>query len=108
MALGSLRSRQTSSPNDNKEATGYNEYDVDHQDQVRGIETSAETSLHRGLKARHISMIAIGGAIGTGCMWFVSFILSSNFFVVVVVVASPTLLSLPVLLSHSTRAMQRR
>lgn len=24
------------------------------------------TSLHRGLKARHITMIAIGGAIGTG------------------------------------------
>ena len=26
----------------------------------------AHHSLHRGLKARHISMIAIGGAIGTG------------------------------------------
>ncbi|KIW04576.1 uncharacterized protein PV09_04326 [Verruconis gallopava] len=26
----------------------------------------AETKLHRGLKARHITMIAIGGAIGTG------------------------------------------
>ncbi|KAI1190537.1 amino acid permease [Nemania serpens] len=63
---GSLRSRQTSSPHDQKEATGYNEFDVYHQDHVRGIETSAETSLHRGLKARHISMIAIGGAIGTG------------------------------------------
>jgi amino acid transporter len=37
------------------------------QDQhIRGLETSAETSLHRGLKARHITMIAIGGAIGTG------------------------------------------
>lgn len=34
--------------------------------QVRGHETSAETSLERGLKARHITMIAIGGAIGTG------------------------------------------
>ncbi|KAK6843633.1 Dicarboxylic amino acid permease [Apiospora arundinis] len=33
---------------------------------IRGIETSEETSLHRGLKARHITMIAIGGAIGTG------------------------------------------
>jgi amino acid transporter len=33
---------------------------------IRGIETSAETSLHRGLKARHITMIAIGGALGTG------------------------------------------
>jgi len=28
--------------------------------------TSEHTSLHRGLKARHITMIAIGGAIGTG------------------------------------------
>ncbi|KAH7141052.1 amino acid permease/ SLC12A domain-containing protein [Dactylonectria macrodidyma] len=33
---------------------------------VQGIESSPDTSLHRGLKARHISMIAIGGAIGTG------------------------------------------
>jgi yeast amino acid transporter len=33
---------------------------------IRGLETSAETSLHRELKARHITMIAIGGAIGTG------------------------------------------
>lgn len=32
------------------------------------IDTAAtsETKLHRGLKARHITMIAIGGAIGTG------------------------------------------
>lgn len=33
---------------------------------IAGLETSPETSLHRGLKARHITMIAIGGAIGTG------------------------------------------
>ncbi|KPM43438.1 Dicarboxylic amino acid permease [Neonectria ditissima] len=33
---------------------------------IDGLETSPETSLHRGLKARHITMIAIGGAIGTG------------------------------------------
>ncbi|KAF4591690.1 Dicarboxylic amino acid permease [Ophiocordyceps camponoti-floridani] len=31
-----------------------------------GIETSPETSLHRGLRARHITMLAIGGALGTG------------------------------------------
>lgn len=31
-----------------------------------GLETSPETSLQRGLQARHITMIAIGGAIGTG------------------------------------------
>lgn len=34
--------------------------------QVTGIETSKETRLERGLEARHITMIAIGGAIGTG------------------------------------------
>lgn len=33
---------------------------------IRGLETSPETSLHRALKARQISMIAIGGALGTG------------------------------------------
>lgn len=33
---------------------------------IQGLETSEHTSLHRGLKARHISMIAIGGALGTG------------------------------------------
>lgn len=43
------------------------EYDGPKQDlHIRGLETSPETSLHRGLKARHITMIAIGGAIGTG------------------------------------------
>ena len=34
--------------------------------EIHGIEFSEETRLTRGLKARHISMIAIGGAIGTG------------------------------------------
>jgi yeast amino acid transporter len=34
---------------------------------VRGIEVpGSANALHRGLKARHITMIAIGGAIGTG------------------------------------------
>ncbi|KAH7124657.1 amino acid permease/ SLC12A domain-containing protein [Dactylonectria macrodidyma] len=37
-----------------------------YEQHIRGLETSAETSLQRGLKARHITMIAIGGAIGTG------------------------------------------
>ncbi|KAH7037691.1 amino acid permease [Microdochium trichocladiopsis] len=48
---------------------GFNEKHGDYDAEttyVRGIETSAETALHRGLKARHITMIAIGGAIGTG------------------------------------------
>ncbi|KAI3336719.1 amino acid permease [Xylariaceae sp. AK1471] len=62
----SLRSRHSSSPHDNKEAVGYHDYDLQEHDHIRGIETAPETSLHRGLKARHISMIAIGGAIGTG------------------------------------------
>ncbi|PHH51999.1 Dicarboxylic amino acid permease [Ceratocystis fimbriata CBS 114723] len=33
---------------------------------IRGLETSDDTKLERGLKARHITMIAIGGAVGTG------------------------------------------
>ncbi|KAH7133158.1 amino acid permease/ SLC12A domain-containing protein [Dactylonectria estremocensis] len=39
---------------------------VQHNVHIPGLETSEETSLHRGLQARHITMIAIGGAIGTG------------------------------------------
>ncbi|KAJ8123258.1 hypothetical protein ONZ43_g744 [Nemania bipapillata] len=66
MESHSMRSRHSSSPHDRKELAGSNEYDLDQHGHIRGIETSAETSLHRGLKARHISMIAIGGAIGTG------------------------------------------
>lgn len=33
---------------------------------IRGLETSEETSLDRALEARHISMIALGGGLGTG------------------------------------------
>ncbi|KAL7933273.1 amino acid permease/ SLC12A domain-containing protein [Trichoderma chlorosporum] len=46
-----------------KSSTRVGNYEHVH---IRGLETSAETSLHRGLEARHISMIAIGGALGTG------------------------------------------
>lgn len=42
------------------------DYDTKQDLHIRGLETSPETSLERGLKARHITMIAIGGAIGTG------------------------------------------
>ncbi|TDZ16012.1 Dicarboxylic amino acid permease [Colletotrichum orbiculare MAFF 240422] len=58
--------KRTSS-SEGAEKTGYKTetYDTDNV-HIRGLETSAETSLHRGLKARHITMIAIGGAIGTG------------------------------------------
>ena len=36
-----------------------------------GIIVADDTKLHRGIKARQLSMIAIGGAIGTG-LWFAS------------------------------------
>ncbi|CAJ2510100.1 Uu.00g060000.m01.CDS01 [Anthostomella pinea] len=50
-----------------KEKITYNDADLENgQPHIRGLETSADTALHRGLKARHITMIAIGGAIGTG------------------------------------------
>ncbi|KAI8958797.1 putative amino acid permease [Daldinia sp. FL1419] len=55
----------TSSPSGDKDKMSYSDMDLEGA-RIRGIETSAETSLHRGLKARHITMIAIGGAIGTG------------------------------------------
>ncbi|KAI5459689.1 amino acid permease/ SLC12A domain-containing protein [Mariannaea sp. PMI_226] len=41
-------------------------HDVEKSVPIRGLETSEETMLHRGLEARHITMIAIGGALGTG------------------------------------------
>lgn len=40
--------------------------DEGHHGHAIGHESSPGTALHRGLKARHITMIAIGGAIGTG------------------------------------------
>ncbi|KAF4943361.1 hypothetical protein FSARC_14937 [Fusarium sarcochroum] len=40
--------------------------DAKQMPHTTGMETSPETSLQRGLQARHITMIAIGGAIGTG------------------------------------------
>jgi yeast amino acid transporter len=48
---------------------GAHTYQTPHdlpQQEIHGIEFSEETRLTRGLKARHITMIAIGGAIGTG------------------------------------------
>lgn len=44
----------------------HNDYPPGTNLHIRGIETDPNTSLHRGLKARHITMIAIGGALGTG------------------------------------------
>ncbi|KAI1074457.1 putative amino acid permease [Whalleya microplaca] len=57
--------RASSSRSGDKEKIAYTDVDLENS-HVRGIETSTETALHRGLKARHITMIAIGGAIGTG------------------------------------------
>ncbi|OAP64679.1 hypothetical protein AYL99_00651 [Fonsecaea erecta] len=39
---------------------------IESQRGIDGVENERSTRLHRGLKARHITMIAIGGAIGTG------------------------------------------
>ncbi|KAL9618132.1 MAG: hypothetical protein Q9160_007139 [Pyrenula sp. 1 TL-2023] len=49
----------------------YDDVPVQHHDPtaihgMHGIEVDEKTRLHRNLKARHITMIAIGGAIGTG------------------------------------------
>ena len=43
---------------------GYTKENIGGDQHIRGIETNPETMLHRGLKARHITMIAIGGAVG--------------------------------------------
>lgn len=40
--------------------------DEKEQQQIHGLETSPDTSLQRDLKARNMSMIAIGGAMMTG------------------------------------------
>ncbi|KAI1489324.1 dicarboxylic amino acid permease [Biscogniauxia mediterranea] len=62
---GVVHRTTSSSPTGDKEKIGYSDVDVENA-HIRGLETSSETALHRGLKARHITMIAIGGAIGTG------------------------------------------
>ena len=71
----SLSSRPYSGhPGSLQAARAYN--DKDGYDSSRDIVSGSSSddvlpndnahNLHRGLKARHISMIAIGGAIGTG------------------------------------------
>ena len=42
---------------------------VDQVKVVADEEASSEQSLRRNLTNRHIQLIAIGGAIGTGCLW---------------------------------------
>lgn len=57
-------SPRSHSPSRNDQEYGKTEY------QSQAVDPPAtqddRTQLHRGLKARHITMIAIGGAIGTG------------------------------------------
>jgi amino acid transporter len=63
--------RRTSSSNEggnaarDEKSTAFVEQAPEHY-HVRGIETDPDTKLERGLQARQITMIAIGGAIGTG------------------------------------------
>lgn len=56
--------RSTSSISPGEDQSPY--ADVEKRDVVGGDELEFSHDLHRGLKARHITMIAIGGAIGTG------------------------------------------
>jgi yeast amino acid transporter len=41
-------------------------FDEKEDQEVEWTPQDSSTKLHRGLKARQVSMIAIGGAIGTG------------------------------------------
>lgn len=56
----------------NKEYSGKSEYETGVAADVPvvandgGVHYDDNSHLHRGLKSRHITMIAIGGAIGTG------------------------------------------
>lgn len=67
-----LYTQPVSSGNDDVEkATVYEESIAQNQVSKQkpytgGLETSEKTALQRGLQARHITMMAIGGAIGTG------------------------------------------
>lgn len=65
--------RDSSSPDSYSPAKGQHALNEKHFDSdedrtavIQGHEVGSGTALHRGLKARHITMIAIGGAIGTG------------------------------------------
>lgn len=67
MDSGALRRQTSSDDNQNEKHSGEAGHSANNvADTILGHETNPETSLHRGLQARHITMIAIGGAIGTG------------------------------------------
>ncbi|KAG6878725.1 hypothetical protein C0993_011540 [Termitomyces sp. T159_Od127] len=44
----------------------FNDSDISNSLDKALLEPPIDDSLHRGLKARQISMIALGGAVGTG------------------------------------------
>lgn len=69
--------RHSSSSPDTLERGHPDDYQKDHYNekstviapgQAHAVEYEEGHRLHRGLKARHITMIAIGGAIGTSTM----------------------------------------
>lgn len=73
MAIWKRHSGSDSSPQQTTTDYGKDEYHQEYPevtanpDYIEGQDINGHsTSLHRGLKARHITMIAIGGAIGTG------------------------------------------
>lgn len=78
--MANLRTPSTGSDEKMGAASGA-EYTEKHADHIHGAHTYADDDrdpeaklgdmhhdLHRGLKARHITMIAIGGAVGTGLL----------------------------------------
>ena len=70
MAIWNRKSYGSSEGSPQIQNEEYGKADYSSADQPTGdyhsTPEAASTRLHRGLKARHITMIAIGGAIGTG------------------------------------------
>ena len=62
----SSHSSDGTSPHHDKEANYTTAVDVPAVGSDGVVEYGDHNHLHRGLKSRHITMIAIGGAIGTG------------------------------------------
>lgn len=73
MNILSRRSRGEASVSSNSQEEKIPRSELDPEGKIPRSELTSEDNgagghhdLHRGLKARHITMIAIGGAIGTG------------------------------------------
>lgn len=66
--MAAIRPDHHSSGSSSHEKKGYAEEPQEYPTEIHehGMEDDPHTSLHRGLKSRQITMIAIGGAIGTG------------------------------------------